>query len=296
MGVQLVDSGDAGDVVTGGAYSGQRVALLTQHGKQKVLGPALELALGCRLELVTGYDTDQLGTFSRDVPRDGTQLEAARHKARIGMQLSGLELGLASEGSFGPDPFAGMVSWNVELLIFIDDIRAIEVVGFAQGNARSAQLLAGHWAEAQSFALQTGFPEHHLVLRPESETDPRILKGIDSWEKLVVAFTMALEQSASGRVFLETDVRAHANPTRMETIRHAAEDLAKKLCSLCPACYTPGFGMVERVPGLRCADCDAPTRETSSEVHGCLTCSHRETRERIDRQYADPSYCDYCNP
>ena len=35
------------------------------------------------------------------------------------MQLSGLPFGLASEGSFGPDPMVGMFPWNVELLIFL---------------------------------------------------------------------------------------------------------------------------------------------------------------------------------
>jgi hypothetical protein len=278
------------------AYVGQRVALLTQHGKEKVLAPALELALGCRVELVTGYDTDQLGTFSRDIPRTGTQLEAARQKARIGMQISGLPLGLASEGSFSPDPFAGMFPWNVELLIFIDDILAIEVVGVAQGNAKSAHLLTASWAEAESFAHQTGFPEHQLVLRPDSEADPRIRKGIASWATLEAAFAWAREQSVSERAFLETDVRAHANPTRMKNIGLAAADLVKKLNSLCPACGTPGFWLVERIAGLSCGDCSAPTRETRAEVQGCLKCAHRETRECSNRQYADPSRCDYCNP
>ena len=86
------------------------------------------------------------------------------------------------------------------------------------------------------------------------------------------------------------------NLWHLNRIRLAAEDLAKKLCALCPACGTPGFGIVERVAGLACADCGAPTRETRAEVHGCLKCAHRETRERADRQYADPGRCDYCNP
>ena len=70
---------------------------------------------------MTGYDTDQLGTFTRDIPRPGSQLEAARRKARMGMSLSGLPVGLASEGSFAPDPFTGMFTWNVEMLVLIDD-------------------------------------------------------------------------------------------------------------------------------------------------------------------------------
>lgn len=78
----------------------------------------------------------------------------------------------------------------------------------------------------------------------------------------------------------------------MDNIRLAAEDLVKKLCSLCPACGTPGFWIVERVDGLPCEACGAPTRETRAEVHGCVKCAHRETRERADRQYADPGRCD----
>ena len=62
----------------GGAYPGRQVALLTQHGKERVIAAALEPALGCRVERVAGYDTDLLGTFTRDIPREGTKLEAAR--------------------------------------------------------------------------------------------------------------------------------------------------------------------------------------------------------------------------
>ncbi len=88
-------------------YKGSRVALLTQHGKERVIAPVLEPGLGCSIELVTGFDTDQFGTFTRETPRNGTQLEAARRKARKGMELARASQGIASEGSFGPDPHRG---------------------------------------------------------------------------------------------------------------------------------------------------------------------------------------------
>ena len=291
-------SGAVSDLAAAGAggYLGRRVAFLTQHGKEKIVAPVLEAALGCRVAHVTGYDTDLLGTFTRDIPRAGSQIEAARKKARLGMQLSGLSLGLASEGSFGPDPMVGMFPWNVEFLIFLDDERGLEVVGIAQGKANFSHLLTADWAAAAAFAKQAEFPVHHLVVRPESEDDPRMRKGIAAWAELETAFISALAESANGQVFIETDVRAHANPTRMTNIRLAAEDLVKKLNSLCPACGTAGFWIVERVDGLPCEDCGAPTRETRAEVHGCLKCAHRLTRERTDRQYADAGCCDYCNP
>ena len=71
-------------------YSGKKVALLTQHGKEQVIAPILGPDLGCMIEHVTGFDTDQLGTFTRDTPRLGTELDAARCMARMGVELSGL--------------------------------------------------------------------------------------------------------------------------------------------------------------------------------------------------------------
>lgn len=277
-------------------YSDRRIALLTRHSKEQVIAPVLEPALGCQVALIEGFDTDQLGAFTREIPRAGTQLDAARRKAHIGMELSGLSLGLASEGAFGPDPYAGMLPWNVELLVFLDEESGLEIVGLAQGKANHAHLLTDAWADAEAFAQRAAFPAHQLVVRPEGENDPRTRKGIAAWTELEAAFVWAQTQSANGQVFLESDLRAHANPTRMEMIRQAAEDLAKKLLSTCPHCDAPGFWIVERVAGLPCADCGAPTRETRADVHSCLKCDHRETRERNTHSYADPGRCDYCNP
>jgi hypothetical protein len=277
-------------------YAGRRVALLTQHGKEAVIAPILESALGCRVERVTGYDTDQLGTFTREIPRLGTQLDAARKKARLGMALANSSLGLASEGSFGPDPFSGMFSWNVELLLFVDDTLGIEVCGLYQGPGSGAHLCTESWAAVEDFARKSGFPAQHLVLRPDDENSPLIRKGIADWSALRDAFSWARDLSASGRVFVEFDLRAHANPGRMENIRHAAEDLAIKLSSLCPACGAPGYAVVDRLIGLPCADCGAPTREPRADIWGCVRCAHRETRPRQDAFVADPGRCDYCNP
>lgn len=33
-----------------------------------------------------------------------------------------------------------------------------------------------------------------------------------------------------------------------------------------------------------------------ADIHGCLKCAHRETRERAGVEHADPGRCDYCNP
>ncbi len=261
-----------------------------------MVGPVLEAGLACRVERVGGYDTDRLGTFTREVPRAGTQLEAARRKARIGMELAGLPLGLGSEGSFGPDPVVGMVPWDVEVLLLIDDARGIEVVGTAGGRASFAQGTAPTWAAAGEFARAAGFPDHWLVVRPQGADGACFRKDIHSWPELEGAFAWAQERSADGLVVLESDGRAHANPTRQAIIRLAAENLVRRLGSRCPACAAPGFWAVERIEGLPCADCGAPTREALADRHGCVACSHREVRERAGPPQADPSRCDRCNP
>ncbi len=277
-------------------YRGRTAALLTQHGKERVIAPVFEASLGCRVELVAGFDTDLLGTFTREIARAGTQLEAARRKARQGMALSGLPLGIASEGAFGPDPVMGMCPWNVELLVWVDAANGLELVGRAQGKANFAHARVGDWAAAESFARQWLFPGHFLVVRPDGAQDPRIRKGICEWSELQDAFARALEQSSTGLVSLETDVRAHANPTRQEIIRLAAEDLAARLLSPCPACDAPGFGIVERIPGVPCELCGAPTQETRADVLGCVRCPHRVVLERTGRLAADPAHCGHCNP
>jgi hypothetical protein len=277
-------------------YLGRNVALLTKHGKEQVITPVLESAIGCRVHLVGGFDTDQLGTFTRDIPRRDTQLETARKKARIGMELSGALLGIASEGSFGPDPMIGIIPWDTEILIFIDDESGIEILGTAQGSASHTYLLTDNWDSVRDFAGQVNFPAHQLVVRPEDKNDPRLIKGIDSWPELEKSFNWAQAQAANRQVFLENDLRAHANPTRMAMIRRAAEDLAAKLQSFCPACGLPGFWIVERISGLLCRDCGEPTNEIKAEVYGCVGCRYRFTRESAETKYADPGRCPSCNP
>ncbi len=276
-------------------YKGSAVALLTQHGKEKVIAALLASAIDCQVMPVCGFDTDQLGTFTRDIPRPGTQLDAARKKARIGMRLANLSLGLASEGSFGSDPFTGMLYWNVEMIVWIDDTLDIEIVGIASGTTNFSHLLTANQEQAEAFARVAGFPQHGLVVRPQHEDDPRIRKGITDWETLREAFRWACGEASNGCAFLETDVRAHMNPTRMEMIGQAAQDLARKLCTLCPTCDAPGFQLAERVPGLPCEDCGLPTREARDDIHRCVRCGHQVTVERPEKA-ASAGRCDFCNP
>lgn len=278
-----------------GPYAGQRIALLTQHGKERVMGPLFADALGARLELATGFDTDTLGTFTREVPRPGSQLEAARRKALTGMELLGLDVGVASEGSFGPGPVA-FCTWNVELIVLIDRTRGLEIVGRASGPGHHVHAPVRDRLGLDQVAREAGFPGHGLVVRPDDEHDPRVRKGITDRSALYAAFDEAMAASRTSIVFVESELRAHLNPTRMDVIRRATEDLVARADSGCPRCGAPGFWVVERIAGLPCSACGTPTRAPRAERWSCVTGDHVETRDVHPGRLADPFGCDRCNP
>jgi hypothetical protein len=276
-------------------YAGARAALLTQHGKESVVTPALRDALSVDVVVVRDFDTDTLGTFTRDIPRLGSQLDAARKKAQLASQRSGRPLGLGSEGSFGAGP-VGFGSWNLELVVLVDVVRQIEIVGRAHAPGLHCHATVGSLDELREVAQRARFPEHGLVLRPDAHDDVRLRKGLRSWPDLESAFCAAQRESVHGRVFVENDLRAHQHPSRMALIASAMRDLVERLLCLCPACRLPGFGCVTVVPGLPCRGCGSATDLPLADEYRCVACEKQECRRRKDLDYAEPFHCALCNP
>lgn len=277
-------------------YAGQRAVLLTQHGKELLMAPILRDAVGCQLERASGFDTDTLGTFARDIPRQGSQLLAARRKARIAIELSGCRIGLGSEGSFVPDPYTGFMPWNIETVVWLDDDAGLEVCGVAQGPARHVQRLLHDTDSLAPLALEAGFPEHGLMLRPNHEHDPQVVKGLQDEHHLRKAFEWARNTAHNGAVFVESDLRAHLNPTRQKVIQQATANLADKLNSPCPRCFKPGFwasGVRDFCP---CEVCARPTRLARTAIWRCVHCGQEEDRPIPQRGRASAAVCDSCNP
>ncbi len=156
-------------------YRNKKISLLTKHGKEKIIAPIMEEKLGCQIQLINAFDTDELGTFDGVIDRQGTQVQTARRKAHIGIDFSSNNVGVASEGSFVPDPFSGFMPWNIEMVVFVDDLHAIEVVGMAQGSAMSMNRLVRDVDSLLAFADQAGFPTHQskaLVLCLQRRSAP----------------------------------------------------------------------------------------------------------------------------
>lgn len=278
-------------------YAGRKLAIATKHGKEAVLGPPLEQLLGVDILVPADFDTDVFGTFSGEVERLLSPLETARRKARQAMHVSGAFMAVASEGSFGPHPALPFVPSDSELVLFIDGQRQLEVAGHAlSSHTNFDRRKVKTWAGLVAFARQAGFPDHALILgQPRKYPERWLVKGIRNW--ITLKRTAHYGWQHFGELEAETDMRAMLNPTRMEVIGLAMEDLQKKLTSLCPSCRLPGFAVVERQEGLPCGLCGLPTRQTKAWNYRCQACNY-ETQVLFPegKTEGDPTFCDYCNP
>lgn len=280
-------------------YLGRKAALATKHRKEQVLGEPLQHAVGLALYVPDGLDTDLLGTFSGEVQRHGTPREVALSKARLGMSAAGMTLGLASEGSFGPDPRLLFVPADHELLAFVDDDLGIEIVEqVLSPKTNYAHDAVRTFDDLREFLVRAFFPSHGLIVRPNTGVQPGLLfKGIRNVETLKDALERCAHASMDGLAHVETDMRAHMNPTRQQVLREVAVQLSRRLAALCPECRTPGWGLVDVVRGLPCEWCGAKTELICIEIHGCPHCAYRENVPRSDGlRVASAGDCAWCNP
>lgn len=280
-------------------YADKNAVLATMHRKEEVIVPPFWSIHGLAISTVPGLDTDQLGTFSGEIPRNGTMLDVAVRKARLGMRAAAAPLGLASEGTFGPHPAVPFFPAGMELMVFVDDERGIVVSeSLIAEKTNFDYLVVAVGEEPTAFLRRIGFPSHALMVRPnQGDGATGFAKGVATPTHLTNAIASAAALSADGRARLETDMRAHLNPTRMQSLALLAERLARRLAQQCPICDTPGFGRTGTRTGLRCADCDTPTGMVAAEVFSCPACDHREEQARADgMQMAPAQCCPACNP
>lgn len=281
----------------GGPYQGATVALTTHHGKEQALRRLFRLGLGAALQ-VCDADTDVLGTFSGEIERPAGAIDTCRRKAELGLAATGLAIGVASEGSFGPHPALPLVPVGQECLVWIDRTHQLEVIEQRlEWTTNYSQLQLAADQDPDAWLQRVGFPSHGIIARPLNRPNGPLFKGLRRSSDLHEALRLCRQADPDGSVWLETDMRAHCNPTRMRSIRHLGLALVRRLRSRCPECQAPGWGLVERQSGLPCAACGTPTPLTRLEIWGCPCCSARREQPRSDGQRrADPGECPWCNP
>ena len=107
-------------------------------------------------------------------------LDAATRKARLGMSVMGLPLGIASEGTFGPHPAIPFMPAGIELLVFVDEERQVVIAESLVAEATNFDHLIVSPGDAlDAFLKQIGFPAHGLIVRPnEGGLIEALVKGV----------------------------------------------------------------------------------------------------------------------
>ena len=154
------------------------------------------------------------------------------------------DFGLASEGSFGRHPWLPWIGGGRELIVLMDRDGGFELAGAdltAETNCRSR--LVSSVADALAFAQSVGFPSHAIVVIGVHNGEPDVSKGaykdLMTTEEIENSVRVVLEQHGTAHV--ESDMRAHVNPTRMQAIERTTLDLARRALSGCPRYERPRF-------------------------------------------------------
>ncbi|HMO02704.1 MAG TPA: hypothetical protein PKD37_07165 [Oligoflexia bacterium] len=279
-------------------FQGRKLVIATMHGKERVIAPLLKKHLGVQTIVPKGFDSDKFGTFTREIKRIGNQVETARAKLLAALKSENADLGVSSEGSFGAHPSIPFIQSNFELVLLVDKKNGYEI----QGHHRTSETnmngqYVANFEEALEFAKKIGFPEHGIILRKSDNCNFEINKNIQNKEQFIQAVSKELSGAFSKGIFIESDMRAHKNPTRMKAIEKATEDLIKNIFTLCPKCQAPGFVAIDVEKGVKCSLCKMPTDLPLNEIYQCSLCGFKEKKLLV--QYgttADPQYCGYCNP
>jgi len=277
-------------------FENRSLLIATKHQKEKVIVPLLEKHLGITTVITNDFDTDVLGTFTGEVERADDPLTTIRKKCHQAMDITGYDLCIASEGSFGPHPSLFFVNADDELLLLVDRKNNLEILSrhiSVETNFNGAEIVSEE--ELIAFANQVQFPSHALILRNAKASNEHIIKGITDWTTLKASYHQLI--TAYGSVYAETDMRAMFNPMRMKVIETATQELIEKIQSLCPQCHTPGFSITDSIKGLPCDWCGSPTKSVLAYVYTCQHCGHQLNKTYPhDKRTEDPMYCDVCNP
>lgn len=277
-------------------FKGRKLVVATMHQKEKVIAPVYETALGVECIIPVGFNTDNLGTFSGEIKRIADPFTTAKTKCLLGMEITGCDLGIASEGSFGPHPDYFFAYADEEILIFIDKKNDLEIISrkiTTETNFNGLEITS--YEQLKQFAEISSFPSHSLILRKSRSDNTEMIKGISDWTTLKNGYDKLMH--GADRFFAETDMRAMHNPTRMGVIKEVAFKLTERITCCCQQCNTPGFGITNSITGLPCSACGAPTRSLLSYICKCAKCDFQmERMYPQQRTSEDPMYCDYCNP
>ncbi|MFM6841373.1 MAG: DUF6671 family protein [Candidatus Planktophila sp.] len=284
------------DSIKSHPYCGKRALLTSKHQKLKLFQETFMDHLNLTLDELP-LDTDILGTFSGEIERTATPLHTAIKKAELGLDATGLTLGMASEGSIGSDPHIPWIQCDYELAVFLDRERELVISeSYKSNEIVAATITARRGDDLSSFLEKADFPHHGLIVRTFSREQSQFRKGIHDISTLREAIESLAELSPTHQVVIESDFRAMHSPSRQRNISAAASRLALRIAAQCPQCTTPGWGIIDYLKGVECRECgDVNPDAISVEILGCYRCDFTAPGNVI-RTVLEAAQCTFCNP
>jgi hypothetical protein len=276
-------------------YTHESMFIATRHNKEQVIAPIFQQVFDAKPFVSSFIDTNQFGTFTKEIERKDDPVKTLRKKCTYGNQLSACPYVIASEGSFGAHPAIPFANSNEEIVMFKDFKNDLEIIGrylSIKTNLFDGQI--NTMEELEEAIAKINFPSHGLIVK-DIEQEEVILKNINDHEQ-VQRFVRACLKSGH-KLSVSSDMRAVNNPTRMQNIEKATQSLVENMRSYCPSCDSPGFVVKEMKPGLPCSSCGIPTRSILTAIKLCQKCNNKEELKYPNsKQFENPMYCDFCNP
>lgn len=224
-------------------------------------------------------------TWTGEAESGGSAYGGVRRKCEMGSEIYGVDYALASEGSFGFPGFTPFRPRYHEVLHFIDRRRdcRLSITHHSEKTNYRMQVVDA-LEELEEFAARAKFPSHAPVLQPNDDKDKGVVfEGINTQDGLETAFEESLRHSKYGKVWVQTDMRAHMNPSRMAVIGEVGDHLARRLATACPACGAPGWGSIGVGGDTLRAETD---RMVAFGISGCVLCRYTEAMPHLDETLA----------
>lgn len=278
-------------------FKNRKLVIATMHWKEKVIKPILENKLWVNCFTIENFNTDKFGTFTRDIKRSWNMIEAARSKINLAMDISWCDLWVSSEWSFWMNYWIPINS-NLEIVLFIDRKNNIEITWkHLSINTNLNWKYIKNIKDAKKFLKECGFPKHWIIVRLWENINFFINKNIYNYKEFKKYIEKIFKFPFINKIFIETDMRANKNPTRMKNIELATNNLVINIQSKCPKCNYPWFIIKEKILWLLCWDCLSPTNIPIYNLYHCNNCNYSENK-KIEwiGDYAPPWKCKYCNP
>lgn len=278
-------------------FESKSFSVATKHKKEIVFSNVFS-SLGLFFVPAPQIDTDVLGTFTGETERKHSPLETAVQKVKLlASQFKDVDFIIANEGSFGPHPYIPFVTADSEVIVLFDT--KTETYFYlhnitTETNFAEKEISSVH--QLEDFLNEIQFPSHAVIVSATSDDGITLFeKAIQDADMLKASINRLLSISKNGLVKVQTDMRAHLNPSRMKFIKQCAVKFVEELKIVCPQCNYPQFKISRTERGLPCYNCNTPTQSVKNYYYECKNCNYIQTKEN-EKEYEDPMYCEVCNP